>query len=95
MDTNTSVMLGQGGCVVIATSGTLITAPTGRPWEVVQVINDAKFFTLTNTISSSVGDSLANVNLASAYTISAGTCLYGSFTGIRLHSGVVVAYFGI
>ena len=93
MDSNTSVMLGQGGCVVIATAGTLITAPTGRSWEVVQVLNDAKFFTLTNSISS--GDSLANVTLGSAYTINAGTCLYGSFTGIRLHSGVVVAYFGI
>jgi hypothetical protein len=93
MDTNTSVMLGQAGCVVIATSGTLISAPTGRSWEVIQVINDAKFHTLTNVIRS--GDQLANVTSGSATTIVAGICLYGNFTEIRLHSGIVVAYFGI
>lgn len=86
-------MLGQAGCVIIATSGTLISAPTGRTWEVVQVVNDAKFHTLTNTIRS--GDNFANATLGSASTIGAGINLYGVFTEIRIHSGIVVAYFGI
>jgi hypothetical protein len=93
MSTYSAVALGQAGCVVIATTGTLISAPTGRFWEVVQVIKDATFHTLTNTIRS--GDQLANTTSGSATIIGAGICLYGNFTEIRLHSGVVVAYFGI
>lgn len=93
MDSNTSVMLGQAGCVVRSTTGSSITPPTGRYWEVIQVLNDAKFHTLTNTIAS--GDSLANVTAGSAPSIGAGICLYGNFTEIRIHSGIVVAYFGI
>lgn len=93
MSSYSAVALGQAGCVVIATTGTLISAPTGRFWEVVQVINDAKFHTLTNTIRS--GDNLANTTAGNAIGITSGICLYGNFTEIRLHSGVVVAYFGI
>jgi hypothetical protein len=93
MNSYSAVALGQAGCVVIATTGTLISAPTGRFWEVVQVISNAKFHTLTNTIRS--GDQLANTTSGSATEIGAGICLYGNFTEIRLHSGVVVAYFGI
>lgn len=93
MDSNTSVMLGQAGCVVRSTTGSSITPPTGRVWDVIQVINDTKFHTLTNSIAS--GDSLANTTLANAITIGAGVCLYGNFTEIRIHSGVVIAYFGI
>lgn len=93
MNDYSAVALGQAGCVVIATTGILISAPTGRSWEVVQVINDSKFHTLTNTIAS--GDPLANVTAGSAPSIGAGICLFGNFTEIRLHSGVVVAYFGI
>jgi hypothetical protein len=93
MSSYSAVALGQAGCVIITQTGTLISAPTGRFWEVVQVINDAKFHTLTNTIRS--GDSLANTTSGSATGIGAGICLYGNFTEIRLHSGVVVAYFGI
>jgi len=93
MNHYSAVALGQAGCVVITQTGTLISAPTGRFWEVVQVINDAKFHTLTNTIRS--GDQIANTTSGSATSVGAGICLYGNFTEIRLHSGVVVAYFGI
>jgi hypothetical protein len=93
MNHYSAVALGQAGCVVIAQTGTLISAPTGRFWEVVQVISNSKFHTLTNTIRS--GDQLANTTLGSATEIGAGICLYGNFSEIRLHSGVVVAYFGI
>ena len=93
MNSYSAVALGQAGCVVRSTTGSSITAPTGRFWEVVQVINDAKFHTLTNTIAS--GDSLANTTAGSAPTIGAGVCLYGNFTEIRIHSGIVVAYFGL
>jgi hypothetical protein len=93
MNSYSAVALGQAGCVVRSTTGSSITPPTGRFWNVIQVINDAKFHTLTNTIAS--GDSLANTTSASAPTIGAGICLYGNFTEIRIHSGVVVAYFGI
>ena len=93
MSTYSAVALGQAGCVVITQTGTLISAPTGRFWEVVQVISNAKFHTLTNTIRS--GDNLANTTSGSATEIGAGICLYGNFTEIRIHSGVVVAYFGI
>lgn len=93
MSSYSAVALGQAGCVVIATTGTLISAPTGRFWEVVQVLNDSKFHTLTNTIRS--GDQIANTTVGSAITVGAGICLFGNFTEIRLHSGVVVAYFGI
>lgn len=93
MSSYSAVALGQAGCVVITQTGTLISAPTGRFWEVVQVISNAKFHTLTNTIRS--GDNLANTTSGSATEIGAGICLYGNFSEIRLHSGVVVAYFGI
>ena len=93
MNSYSAVALGQAGCVVRSTTGSSITAPTGRFWEVVQVLNDAKFHTLTNTIAS--GDSLANITAGSAPTIGAGVCLYGNFTEIRIHSGIVVAYFGL
>ena len=93
MSSYSAVALGQAGCVVVATTGTLISAPTGRFWEVVQVISNSKFHTLTNTIRS--GDNLANTTSGSATEIGSGICLYGNFTEIRLHSGVVVAYFGI
>ena len=93
MSSYSAVALGQAGCVVVATTGTLISAPTGRFWEVVQVLNDSKFHTLTNTIRS--GDQIANTTVGSAITVGAGICLFGNFTEIRLHSGVVVAYFGI
>jgi len=95
MSTYSAVALGQAGCVVRSTTGTSITAPTGRFWNVIQVINDAKFHTLTNTIGNTTGDSLANTTAGSAPTIGAGICLYGNFTEIRIHSGIVVAYFGI
>ena len=93
MNSYSAVALGQAGCVVRSTTGSSITAPTGRFWEVIQVLNDAKFHTLTNTIAS--GDSLANTTAGSAPTIGAGVCLYGNFTEIRIHSGIVVAYFGL
>ena len=93
MSTYSAVALGQAGCVVIATTGTTISAPTGRFWEVVKVLNDSKFHILTNTIRA--GDQIANSTVGSAITVGAGICLFGNFTEIRLHSGVVVAYFGI
>jgi len=94
MSTYSSVALGQAGCVVITQNTSAVSAPTGRFWEVVQVITEAKFHTLTNTIRS--GDNaLANTTSGSATSVGAGICLYGNFTEIRLHSGVVVAYFGI
>jgi hypothetical protein len=88
-----AVAMGQAGCLVRSTAGVLYTAPTGRFWEVIQIVNDTKFHTLTNTIAS--GDSLANATLASAPTIGAGICLYGNFSEFRLHSGIIVAYFGL
>lgn len=88
-----AVAMGQAGCLVRSTTGVLYTAPTGRFWEVIQIINEAKFHTLTNTIGS--GDSLANVTAGSAPAIGAGICLYGNFSEFRLHSGIIVAYFGL
>ena len=95
MNQYSAVALGQAGCAVIATTGVLFSAPTGRSWEVVQVINDSKFHTLTNTIALASLDEIANTTVGSAITVGAGICLFGNFTEIRLHSGVVVAYFGI
>ena len=84
--------LGQFGCVVESTPSVLINPPAGRRWTMVQVINDARFHTLTNTLNS--GDSLANTTAGSAPLISAGIVLYGNFTALQLHQGIVIAYFG-
>lgn len=83
--------LGQLGCVV-ETGTTLNNVATGRYWFAIQVINDAKFHTLTNNLAS--GGSIANTTLASAPTIPAGTIIYGNFSALRLHQGIVIAYFG-
>lgn len=88
----TGVSLGQLGCVVEASPYTTITAPTGRYWFAIQIINDAKFHTLTNNLAT--GDALANTTLANAPTIGAGIILYGNFSSFQLHQGIVIAYFG-
>ena len=87
----TGVSLGQLGCVV-ETGTTSNTAPTGRYWFAIQVINDARFNTLTNNLAT--GDALANATSANATPILAGTILYGNFSAFQLHSGAVIAYFG-
>ncbi len=83
--------LGQLGCVV-ETGTTSNTVATGRYWFAIQVVNDAKFHTLTNNLAT--GDAIANTTLASAPTIPAGTILYGNFSAFQLHQGIVIAYFG-
>lgn len=96
MNYYSAVALGQAGCVVRSSSSlsSAITPPAGRFWNVIQILGDTKFHTLTNTIAS--GDSLANsASSAIPPTIGAGTCLYGNFTEIRIYSGTIVAYFGI
>jgi hypothetical protein len=83
--------LGQlGGIAEIGTDTR--TAETGKWWAAIQVVNDAKFHTLTGTIPS--GDTISNTTLASAITIPAGIIIYGRFTEFKLHSGAVIAYNG-
>jgi hypothetical protein len=80
---NVTVINGRNGGAYIG--GT--SANTGQ-WELIQVIADVKFHTLTGTISGGI----ANTTSGSAPTIPAGTILPGTFTAIQLHSGAVVAY---
>lgn len=88
-----AIQLGQLGCQIEASPFTAITPPAGRThWTAIQIINDAKFHTLTNTIAT--GDALANTTLANAPTIGAGIVLYGAFTAFQLHQGIVIAYYG-
>jgi hypothetical protein len=96
MNLNSAVALGQGGSIVRSTPNISITPDTGRFWKIIQVISDVKFAILTNNGAVTGSEALANLSTPSlAITIPAGTCLYGNFTEIRLHSGVVIAYFGI
>jgi hypothetical protein len=92
------IALGQLGCFVETTANVLNNAPTGREWFAIQIINDARFHTLTNpsalASANSNSDSLANTTSGSAVLVPAGTILYGTFTAFQLHSGIVIAYFG-
>lgn len=62
------------------------TAVSGE-FSAIQVLTEAKFHTLTGTLTG-----VANVTEGSAPAIPAGTVLYGSFTALQLHSGAVIAY---
>lgn len=85
--------LGQYGAVV-KTGTTTETADAGKVWFAIQVINDAKFNTLTDNASSTYSSRLANATLASALTIPAGVVIYGKFSSFKLHQGAVIAYYG-
>jgi len=76
------VALGQRGFVFTDDTN----AVTGN-FAAIQVIADAVFNTLT-ALDSTVG----NLAGGSAITLSAGTVIYGPFTGYDLTSGKVIAY---
>lgn len=76
------VALGQRGFVFTDDTN----AVTGN-FAAIQVIADAVFNTLT-VLDSTVG----NLAGGSAITLSAGTVIYGPFTGYDLTSGKVIAY---
>jgi len=68
---------------------------TGIP-DTIQVVNDAKFHTLTDT-KEELRDEGATTKIADAtpgncITVFAGETLYGNFTAIKLHSGYVIAH---
>ena len=87
------ISLGQlGGITEVGTDTR--TPEAGKYWTAIQIINDAKFHTLTSLIPTQGTDALANTTLASALTIPAGIILYGRFDLFKLHSGVVIAYNG-
>ena len=87
------IMLGQlGGITEVGTDTR--TQETDKYWTAIQVINDAKFHTLTSLIPTQGTDLLANTTSGSALTIPAGITLYGRFSVFKLHSGVVIAYNG-
>ena len=88
-----SASLGQYGSVI--KTGTTTQTPTaGKIWVAIQVINNAKFNTLTDQGLDTSGGNLANTTSANAVEIPAGVTLYGRFTSFKLHYGVVVAYYG-
>ena len=68
---------------------------TGIP-DVIQVINDTKFVTLTDTkqLLRDEGSTSkrADADAGNCITVPAGTVLYGNFTAIDLHSGYVIAH---
>ena len=87
-----NVALGKGGSNYISNT----TAVTGT-FSIISVIEDCKFSVLTDaTRDNTVGATsrLADTTAASCLVIPAGTTLYGTFTAITLHSGVVIAYKG-
>lgn len=63
------------------------TSATSGSWRSIEVIDAAKFHTLTGNVSG-----VANTTSGSAPTITAGTVLQGKFTALQLHSGSVIAY---
>ncbi|NBO99837.1 MAG: hypothetical protein EBU90_06875 [Proteobacteria bacterium] len=89
-----AISLGQFGCLVEGTPATLVNPTAGKRWTMIQVVNDTRFHTLTNTLASPSSDSLAHVTAGSAPLIPAGIVLYGNFTALQLHQGIVIAYFG-
>jgi hypothetical protein len=80
---NAFITNGQDGGAYIGGTG----ANAGR-WRHLQVVADAKFHTLTGTITGGI----ANTTSGSAPTIPAGIVLTGVFTAVQLHSGAIVAY---
>lgn len=78
--TDGSVNFGGGQLI----ADTTLVAGT---WKTIQVVTDAKFHTLTGNVTG-----VANATEGSAFTVPAGTKITGAFTGIKLHSGSVIAY---
>lgn len=64
------------------------TAAYSGKWDVLDILTDTKFHTLSG--SPAIG--AANTTLGSAMTWTAGSKVYGQFTGIQLHSGSIAAY---
>ena len=68
---------------------------TGIP-DTIQVINDTKFVTLTDTKEllrdEGATSKIADATSTNCITVPAGTVLYGNFTAIDLHSGYVIAH---
>ena len=86
-----NVALGKGGSTYIST-----TTSTAGTFSIISVIEDCKFETLTDATRSEVEGSskLDDASAANCVVIPAGTTLYGTFTVIKIHSGVVIAYKG-
>ena len=59
---------------------------TGSLWGVLQILEDAKFHALNGNLAGVADEE-------NAPTIPAGAVLEGSFSGLQLHSGAIIAYY--
>jgi len=78
---------GLEGSQIIANTTTVTPATGYTGWFCIKVITDAVLDT-SETVASNV-DNIAGLN---AISLAAGTHLYGTFTAIKLVSGVVQAF---
>lgn len=89
-----NIALGKGGSVYLSDT----TAITGT-FNIINVIEDCKFNVLTDASRTDTQSGNTNyLNSATAgfcVVVPAGTTLFGSFTAITLHSGVIIAYKGM
>lgn len=64
--------------------------------DVIQVINDTKFYTLTDTkellVDEGASAKIASSTVGECVTVPSGMVLYGNFTAIKLHSGYIIAH---
>lgn len=87
-----NVALGRVGSVYLSN-----TNAVSGTFSIITVIEDCKFYTLTDatrTDTTGATNNLANTTAGNCVVVPAGATLYGTFTAIKLHSGVIIAYKG-
>ena len=91
-----NIQLGQNGSVY-ESGTTAVSAPTGKKIVAIMVVANAVFTTLTPEDANYMGRTATSSEYngdAFSDTLVQGDWVYGSWSGLTLTSGKIIAYFG-
>ena len=92
--------LGQGGCVLVDTTGQACAAPSGKVFIAIQVLDAVQFSALIAESPAIHMNTAQATGLTTDYAVDSsntfpvGSVIYGRWTSFTLSAGACVAYLG-